>query len=237
MIVYIHYNATDAFGEAPPSPGLWVNVESIQEMSTDPEDYALMQDLLLSKKQEQDSKKSSAWESIFPSEGFQDDILALRPDLVLFHDVEDPLAVFKTHQDADPEVQRAVRILKEMKCTCGNGSSGCVHDEGCARNFFCISPAGVLIQRRLGKPMEHNASAIEIIDELLANPCTCSWAHLDSSCLHHKYSLTDRPVRKATRKKKKKRHRWNDRKAKPKEGMAKKRRDIRPSRFCTAGSR
>ena len=139
-----------------------------------------------------DPPDHNPWENIFPNCEFEDDILALRPALVLWHRVPDKVALFRKHQSEDSDTKTLRESLESGRCldTC----TGCRHDPGCKRAWWRITKEGLLTKCTLSAPLPRRRRAVQVYLDLL-KPCTCGGA--STKCPHFLWTLTPRTAKVA----------------------------------------
>ena len=145
----------------------------------------------LKKKPEPEMKKAhiatepythNPWENIFPDCEFEDDILSIRPNLILWHKVPDKIRLFEQHQRNDPVLGPLLRRCKEEKCN--EQCKGCNHDEKCTHFRWKLSEDGLLLRHKQGNPLPRRKEAVETFMKL-KTPCQCSGP--DKNCIHNFY--------------------------------------------------
>ena len=128
------------------------------------------------------------WESLFPGCEFEDDILALRPDVVLWHRVPDKRSLFREHQQKDQEMRRIMDALRTAECheTCKNG----VHAAKCIHAQWRLTEDQLLTRRTVGKPLPHDSHTIKILETWEDALCACSGQRCHDSCPRMGYQIT-----------------------------------------------
>ena len=138
------------------------------------------------------------WSSIFPDCEFEDDVLSIRPNLILWHKVPDKIALFREHQQRDDAVNAIIKKLSKTKCS--EGCSGCAHTQECIHFRWRISQDGLLLRHRQPTPLPRRSDTLRLYLEL-NTPCTCDD---NPKCVHRNFRIGPRMERKSKTRKEKK---------------------------------
>ena len=128
-----------------------------------------------------DNTFQDVWESLFPGEEFDRDQLDLRPDVQLFHKIDDVKGLFVTRMAEDEWVQKNIDNLRKQVCR--PECTTCTHHEECLRRYWRLSVEGVLYKRCAGRPMRNTAEQRRIKNTISAK-CECK---AGSSCEHYRW--------------------------------------------------
>ena len=136
-------------------------------------------------------RQRNPWETLFPNYEFEDEVLALRPDIVLWHKTADKRAVFRQHQDRDVGFQRVRAALEREECheECA-GVNG--HSRKCIHSQWRLSPDGLLTRCILSAPLKRDAALVSILNELDNSLCCCSKPRCHDSCPHLEYYIEEK---------------------------------------------
>ena len=144
---------------------------------------------------DQDSwdRDHNPWNVIFPGCEFEDSVLQVRPDLILWHRVRDKSVLFKEHQQRDPKVQKLIRHLNAA--TCDIACTPCAHSSGCPRRHWCFSKCGVLLRVTDCKPEPVHSESLGRMLQLRDTPCSCSPPEV---CQHSQWAIRSGVAQDAT---------------------------------------
>ena len=133
-------------------------------------------------------------------------IWALRPDIVLLHQVDDKNALIREHQAADAFCVKIASTLSTTKCR--KGCTGCSHDKACPHYYWCCGTDGILLRRSFREPVVSQAESVRIAQKLRDTPCVCPVSKPNTRCPHHAYAIRSlrRPAAKRRRHKRLREH-------------------------------
>ena len=136
-----------------------------------------------------EDKSHNPWRSILPECEFDDDILALRPDLKLWHRIKDKASLFRQHQQEDEAILKRITTVLETKCK--EACSGCTHAKECMKRWWGFTAEGLLVKKSTTKPLPRRSRAVDIFFRL-QSPCTCD--ETPTQCVHQQWCTSTRDI-------------------------------------------